>query len=193
MIVELFYDEFSVSDVRKNSMEQNYVNRKQTFEPTFFPFKSYCTYLFPRSITSTYHLNCILYTYSHVRGSIETFPDWIDNEITINTRWEATQRVMEAKLTILTHRIAIQPHLVAESYAVCSFPCRRTVRKLLDTPSYTSQHRNRVCYSYRKISFCAPVCLFDMFWCTVELPCCIQNFPDWSPGTRTTNGTALCH
>jgi hypothetical protein len=22
---------------------------------------------------------------------------------------------------------------------------------------------------------------------------CIQNFPDWSPGARTANGTALCH
>jgi hypothetical protein len=22
---------------------------------------------------------------------------------------------------------------------------------------------------------------------------CIQNFPDWPPGARTVNGTALCH
>jgi hypothetical protein len=31
----------------------------------------------------------------------------------INTRWEATQRFMAAKLTRLTHKIAIQLHLVA--------------------------------------------------------------------------------
>jgi hypothetical protein len=31
------------------------------------------------------------------------------------TRWEATQRVMAAKLTGLIHKIAIQLHLVAES------------------------------------------------------------------------------
>jgi hypothetical protein len=46
-----------------------------------------------------------------------------------NTRWEATQRVMAAKLTRLTHKIAIQLHLVAESP-------RWPVRELLDTPSY---------------------------------------------------------
>jgi hypothetical protein len=34
---------------------------------------------------------------------------------TINTRSEAIQRVMAAKLTRLTHKIAIQLHLVAES------------------------------------------------------------------------------
>jgi hypothetical protein len=56
--------------------------------------------------------------------------------ITINTRWEATQRVMAAKLTRLTHKIAIQLHLVAESCTIYSSRSRRSVRKLLDTPSY---------------------------------------------------------
>jgi hypothetical protein len=54
------------------------------------------------------------------------------------TRWEAIQRVMEAKLTRLTHKIAIQLHLVAESCTICSSRARRPVRKLLDTPSYVS-------------------------------------------------------
>jgi hypothetical protein len=40
---------------------------------------------------------------------------------TINTRCEATQRVMAAKLTRLTHKIAIQLHLVAQSCTICSF------------------------------------------------------------------------
>jgi hypothetical protein len=55
---------------------------------------------------------------------------------TINTRWEATQRVMAAELTRLTHKIAIQLHLVAEGCTICSSCSRRPVPKLLDTPSY---------------------------------------------------------
>jgi len=36
----------------------------------------------------------------------------------------------------LTHKIAIQLHLVAESCTICSPRARRSVRKLLDTLSY---------------------------------------------------------
>jgi hypothetical protein len=54
---------------------------------------------------------------------------------TINTCWEATQRVMAAKLTGLTHRIVIQLHLVAESCIICGSRSRRPVRKLFDTHS----------------------------------------------------------
>jgi hypothetical protein len=54
---------------------------------------------------------------------------------TINTRWEATQRVMAAKFTRLTHKIAIQLHLVAKSCTICISRSRWPVRKLLDTPS----------------------------------------------------------
>jgi hypothetical protein len=39
---------------------------------------------------------------------------------TINTRLEATQRVMAATITRLTHKVAIQLHLVAESCTICS-------------------------------------------------------------------------
>jgi hypothetical protein len=49
---------------------------------------------------------------------------------TINTHWEATQRVMVAKLTRLTHKIVMQLHLVAESCSICSSRSRRLVRKL---------------------------------------------------------------
>jgi len=45
------------------------------------------------------------------------------------------QRVIAAKLTRLTHRIAIQLHLVAEGCNICSSRSRRPVRKLLDKPS----------------------------------------------------------
>jgi hypothetical protein len=43
---------------------------------------------------------------------------------------------MAAKLTTVTHKIATQLHLVAESCTICSSRSRRPVRKLLDTPSY---------------------------------------------------------
>jgi hypothetical protein len=57
---------------------------------------------------------------------------------TINTRREATQRVMAAEFTRLTDKIAIQLHLMAESYTICSSRSRRPIWKLLDTPSYAS-------------------------------------------------------
>jgi len=41
---------------------------------------------------------------------------------------------MAAELTRLTHKIAIQLHLVAASCTICSSRSRRPVRKLLDTP-----------------------------------------------------------
>jgi len=52
------------------------------------------------------------------------------------TRWKATQRVMVAKLTTLTHIIAIKLYLMAERYIICSSRSRRPVRKFSDTPSY---------------------------------------------------------
>jgi hypothetical protein len=49
---------------------------------------------------------------------------------------------MAAKLTRLTHKIAIQLHLVAESCTICSSRSRRPVRKLLDTLSYYDHYVN---------------------------------------------------
>jgi hypothetical protein len=43
---------------------------------------------------------------------------------------------MAAKLAKLTHKIAVQLHLLAESCTICSSRSRRPVRKRLDTPSY---------------------------------------------------------
>jgi hypothetical protein len=43
---------------------------------------------------------------------------------------------MAAKLIRLTHKIAIQLYLMAESCTICSSRSRRPVRKLLDTFSY---------------------------------------------------------
>jgi hypothetical protein len=44
--------------------------------------------------------------------------------------------IAAAKLTILTHKTAIQLHLVAESCTICCSRSRRPVRKLLVTPLY---------------------------------------------------------
>jgi len=46
---------------------------------------------------------------------------------------------MAAKLTRLTHKVAVQLHLVAESSTIYYSHSRRPVRKLLDTPSYSKQ------------------------------------------------------
>jgi len=64
---------------------------------------------------------------------------------TINTKWEATQRVMAAKLTRLTLKIAIQVHLVAESCTTCSSRSRRPVRNFWIHPliNLTSLGRHR--------------------------------------------------
>jgi hypothetical protein len=48
---------------------------------------------------------------------------------------EATQRIIAAKITRLTHKIAIQLQLVAESCTICTSRFRLPVRKLLDTHS----------------------------------------------------------
>jgi hypothetical protein len=86
---------------------------------------------------------------TRIRGYIQEFPDWVDNEIIIiiiiiviiiiiiiTTRWEATQRFMVAKLTRLTHKIAMQLHVLTESCIIYSARSRLPVRKLLGTPSY---------------------------------------------------------
>jgi len=43
---------------------------------------------------------------------------------------------MTAKLTKLTDKIAIQLHVVAQSYTISGSRSKRPVRKLLDTSSY---------------------------------------------------------
>jgi len=48
---------------------------------------------------------------------------------------------MAAKLTTLTHKIAIRLHLAVESCTICSSSSRWPVRKLLDAPSYTTYKR----------------------------------------------------
>jgi len=74
--------------------------------------------------------------YENVSKSFRTESIMTYKLTTIKTRWEATKRVMVAKLTRLTHKIAIQLHIVAESCTICSSRSMRPVRKLLDAPSH---------------------------------------------------------
>jgi hypothetical protein len=53
---------------------------------------------------------------------------------------------MAAKLTRLTHKIAIQLHLVAESCTICSSRSRRPVQKLLDTHSLCLCNKSWILY-----------------------------------------------
>jgi len=52
--------------------------------------------------------------------------------------------IIVAKLTRLTHIIAIQLQLVTESCTICSSRSRRAVRKLLDTPYYDKERTLKV-------------------------------------------------
>jgi hypothetical protein len=58
------------------------------------------------------------------------------NEINNKKHSRSSTKIMTAKLSRLTHKVAIQLHLAAESCTICSFRSRRPVPKLLDTPSY---------------------------------------------------------
>jgi hypothetical protein len=88
---------------------------------------------------NTSYIHSWIYEYTHIYEDVsKSFRTVLMTKYTLTfgiTHWEATQRVMAAKLTTLTHKIAIQLHLVAESSTICSFRSRRPVRKLLDTPS----------------------------------------------------------
>jgi len=55
---------------------------------------------------------------------------------------------MAAKLTRMTHKIAIQLKLLAQSCTICSSCSRRPVRRLLDTHSYTAGTKRYIDLKY---------------------------------------------
>jgi len=65
---------------------------------------------------------------------------------------------MAVKLTKLTHKIAIQLHVVAESYNIYSSPSRPPARKLLDTPSYDSDE-----FKECHVNFYMTIPCFEMY------------------------------
>jgi hypothetical protein len=97
-------------------------------------------------------LELLIYTIN-IRGCNQKFPDWVDNEINNNNKHllrSNNTKGYGGKLTRMTHKIAIQLHLVAESWTICSSHSRRPVRKLLDTPSHMSRWNSLLtCLVYR--------------------------------------------
>jgi hypothetical protein len=122
---------------RKNSQP----NRTPVVQPVASLFNILSEIFWPHHLPR-FTLNLEPLASVNIRGCIQKFPDWVvtKSTTTINTRWEATQRVMAAKLTRLAHKIAIQLHLVAESCTICSSRTRRPVRRLLDTTSCISRY-----------------------------------------------------
>jgi hypothetical protein len=70
---------------------------------------------------------------------------------------------MAEKLTRLTHKIAIQLHLVAESCTICSSRSRRLVRKLMDTQSYEKKFLSRFPMPYFPHSHIAHPTLYPVY------------------------------
>jgi hypothetical protein len=113
----------------------------------------------------------------NIRGCIQKLPDWVDNEVYAynnNTRWEATQRIMAAELTRLTHKIAIQLHLVAKS---CTIHSRRPVRKIWIHPRSTESEITLLVFlqiltAPKKFSNKVYICSVMIF------PTIIQPFPE---------------
>jgi hypothetical protein len=100
----------------------------------------------PVHILTSYFFNVHIRLYEGLTKSFQTESITKYTLTTINTRWEVTQERVAAKLARLTHRIAIQLHLVAEGCTICSSLSRRPVRKLLDIPSYSHlRQRLRSC------------------------------------------------
>jgi len=79
---------------------------------------------------------------------------------------------MAAKLASLTHKIAMQLYLVAESCNICSTPSRWPVHKLLDTPSYTGQLLE-IYYFVRYILVVTPVTLHQV---KVKFSLCLTKY-----------------
>jgi hypothetical protein len=86
-------------------------------------------------ICSWFHHECHSdLCHPQIRRCIQKFPDWVDNEIT-TTLVEKQHKGLWRQDPLAWLKIAIQLHLVAESCTICSSHSRRSVWKLLDTPS----------------------------------------------------------
>jgi hypothetical protein len=118
---------------------------------TLWNYSFYFIYLYvimiPDVVSFKYHI-------AHIQGCIHKFQDQVITKYmltTINTQ-EATQRVMVAKLTRLTHKIVIQLHLEAQSCTICSSCSKWPVWKLLDTTLYIIHNNitSRMAHGYIK-------------------------------------------
>jgi hypothetical protein len=102
---------------------------------------------------------------------------------------------MAAKLTRLTHKIAIKLQLVAESCTTCSSRSRRPVRKVLDTTSCARVY-NETTWSYCDLT--APhhwsFCWFNpLLNGMLHLPVVHQPTATWFTANRNESRTAQFH
>jgi hypothetical protein len=92
----------------------------------------------------------------HIRGCIQTFPDWIDKDIYAYLWYyslRSNTKGYGAKLTRMIHKIAIQLRLLAESCTICSSRSRRP-----ETFGYT-----HVCLYVRMyVCMCVYVCISNL-------------------------------
>jgi len=122
--------------IRYNSPQVSWFHGNKIFMLYFKPLFHYLhhvLYSFQTEFRQFWFCRCP--GWSDVRGCIQIFRnDSITKYTKTNTRWESTQSVMAAKDTRLTHKIAIQQHLLAESCTIFSSRSRRPVRKHLIPP-----------------------------------------------------------
>jgi hypothetical protein len=90
----------------------------------------------------------ILWADMHVRGCIQKLPDWVIMKYmltTINTRWEATQRVVAVKVTRLTHKIVIQLHPVQRALPFAALTPGSQSGNFWIHPYMSIFHSNQLC------------------------------------------------
>jgi hypothetical protein len=122
-----------------------------------------------------------------IRGCIQKFPDWVDNEVNDNNskHLRSITRVMVAKLSRLTHKIVVQLHLVAESCTIYSSRSRQPVWKLLDTPSYTPPP-NTAAISNCRLQNCNLCLIFPfLVLCVASLAVCCVLAGDFEVSSKT--------
>jgi hypothetical protein len=98
----------------------------------FAPAKTTETNQWQKFFSCCRYISVVANIHTNIRGCIQKFPDWVDNEINNNNN----KHSLRSNTKGYGGKIVIQLHLVAESCTICSSRSRRPVRKLLDTPSY---------------------------------------------------------
>jgi len=90
------------------------------------------------------------------------------------------QMIMATKLARLTHKIALQLHLVAESSTIWSSRPRRPVLKFLDTPSYVQTNMIYVMLFIRHAArISTKLCCILLFY-SIRIRGPTYHFPRWT-------------
>jgi hypothetical protein len=68
----------------------------------------------------------------------------------------------------------------------------RTATEHIHTYIHTYMHTCIHTYTHTYIYICVCIYIYIYIYIYIHIRGCIQKFPDWPPGARTANGTALC-